>query len=74
MQARAETLGEPGDWHALRSALRDLGRLLNFDPLTVEVHRASQPEPFSWITQPEQRRRWERARSLRLALDGQGAT
>ena len=67
-RSRAPSARRP-DWPALRAALDELGRLVGVDTLVVEIHRADRPEPFLFIHTDEQMRRWELARSIRLALD-----
>jgi hypothetical protein len=58
------------DATALRELLRELGRLLDFDPRLIEVHRIpADGGIWRWANAPEHYARFARAKEIAAALD-----
>jgi hypothetical protein len=54
----------------LRAALNELGRILGYDPITVEPHRvAADDKPWRWAHLPEHIERWQQSKATADELD-----
>jgi hypothetical protein len=68
--ARVREAQQRDDVVAVRAAVNELAREMQFDGLTVEPHRVpADGRPWSWLDTAEQWTRWELARQLAAALD-----